>query len=150
MPLGKVLCLLFLTAFFPSVISTCYLSESSGDVITDTVTFNGEYLPPPQADMRPMGAWVADQQAHVCWALPSVHPLAVQPSNPTHRRLFPSLFKLFLSHYSPSCSLSCLLTISSVTSRHHSRTLDSRAGAPVPLTPKPNLPRPALVCVEIM
>lgn len=48
--------MLSLTAFYSSVISTCYLSESSGDVIAGTMTFNGEYLPPPQADMHPMGA----------------------------------------------------------------------------------------------
>lgn len=55
-PVGKILCLLSLTVFFLSVIYTCYLSESGGDVIADSVTFNGEHLPPPQADMRPMGA----------------------------------------------------------------------------------------------
>lgn len=53
---GKLLCLLSLKALFFCVINTCYLNESGGDVITATVTFSGEYLPPPQANMRPMGA----------------------------------------------------------------------------------------------
>lgn len=143
-PVGKVLCLLSLTAFFPSVISTCYLSESGW-------WCNRWYSDVQWQTSPTTTGWNASHGSLSCWSTSARKAFTLQQCN--HQIQSTIIFSpsdSFFPTSSPSCSLWSLLIIDSITSRHHSRALDSRAGAPVPLTPKPNLPQPALVCVEIM